>query len=50
VLDYVVEHEAAHIEVRDHSERFWALMEERVEGWHASRLWLKRHGQTLRLV
>lgn len=50
VLDYVVEHEAAHIEVRDHSERFWALMEARVHDWHASRLWLKRHGQTLRLV
>lgn len=50
VLDYVVEHEAAHIEVRDHSERFWALMDDRVEGWRESRLWLKRHGSTLRLV
>lgn len=50
VLDYVVEHEAAHIEVRDHSDRFWALMEERVDEWHASRLWLKRHGRSLRLV
>ena len=50
VLDYVVEHEAAHIEVRDHSARFWALMDDRVEGWRESRLWLKRHGSTLRLV
>lgn len=50
VLDYVVEHEAAHIEVRDHSHNFWALMDARVVGWRESRLWLKRHGGTLRLV
>jgi predicted metal-dependent hydrolase len=50
VLDYVVEHEAAHIEVRDHSSRFWDLMDARVAGWRESRLWLKRHGGTLRLV
>lgn len=50
VLDYVVEHEAAHIEVRDHSARFWALMDARVPDWQESRLWLKRHGSTLRLI
>jgi predicted metal-dependent hydrolase len=50
VMDYVIEHEAAHIEVRDHSPRFWALMDERVPDWRESRLWLKRHGNTLRLV
>lgn len=50
VLDYVVEHEAAHIEVRDHSSRFWALMDERVPDWRESRLWLKRHGASLRLI
>jgi predicted metal-dependent hydrolase len=50
VMDYVIEHEAAHIEVRDHSPRFWALMDVRVDDWKDSRLWLKRHGGTLRLV
>jgi predicted metal-dependent hydrolase len=50
VLDYVIEHEAAHIEVRDHSKRFWALMEARVEDWRGSRDWLRRHGGTLRLT
>jgi predicted metal-dependent hydrolase len=50
VLDYVIEHEAAHIEVRDHSARFWALMDHRVPDWRESRLWLKRHGGTLRLI
>ncbi|MBK5230381.1 MAG: M48 family metallopeptidase [Thermoleophilia bacterium] len=50
VLGYVVEHEAAHIEVRDHSPRFWALLDDRVPDWRASRDWLRRHGGTLRLV
>ncbi len=50
VLDYVIEHEAAHIEVRDHSARFWALMEARVDDWRDSRDWLRRHGGALRLV
>lgn len=50
VFDYVIEHEAAHIEVRDHSPRFWALVESRVPDWRESRDWLRRHGGTLRLV
>ncbi|MFY9489192.1 MAG: SprT family zinc-dependent metalloprotease [Solirubrobacterales bacterium] len=50
VLDYVVEHEAAHIEVRDHSARFWALLDERTPGWKLQRDWLRTHGGTLRLV
>lgn len=50
VLDYVVEHEAAHIEVRDHSARFWALMDERMPDWREHRKWLSDHGGTLRLI
>lgn len=50
VFDYVIEHEAAHIEVRDHSRRFWALLDERVPDWPESRDWLRRHGGTLRLI
>ena len=30
ILDYVVEHEVAHIEVMDHSPRFWRLLASRV--------------------
>ena len=33
VLDYVVEHEVCHLEVMDHSPRFWALLESRVPDW-----------------
>jgi predicted metal-dependent hydrolase len=50
VVDYVVEHEAAHLEVLGHGADFWALIDARVEGWRDSRLWLRRHGTTLRLV
>lgn len=50
VLDYVVEHEAAHIEVRDHSRRFWALMDARVPDWRDHRRWLSKNGGTLRLI
>src|SRR3954471_9781211 len=32
ILDYVVEHEVAHLEVLDHSDRFWRLLGSRVPG------------------
>jgi predicted metal-dependent hydrolase len=47
VLDYVVWHEVCHLDVRDHSPRFWALVENRCPGWRAQRDWLRRHGATL---
>jgi predicted metal-dependent hydrolase len=49
VLDYVVEHEVAHLEVLDHSPRFWALLESRVPDWREHSGWLKRYGATLHL-
>lgn len=50
VLDYVVEHEAAHLEVHDHSARFWSLLDDRMPEWRDQRDWLRRYGGTLRLV
>ena len=47
VLDYVVEHEVCHIEVMDHSPRFWALLAARVPDWRAHSAWLRRYGSTL---
>jgi len=47
VLDYVVEHEVCHIEVMDHSPRFWALLAARVPDWRARSAWLRRYGSTL---
>jgi len=49
VLDYVVEHEVGHLEVPDHSPRFWALLEARVPDWRAHSRWLRRYGSTLSL-
>jgi len=47
ILDYVVEHEVCHLEVMDHSPRFWALLESRVPDWRAHAGWLRRYGSTL---
>ena len=49
ILDYVVEHEVAHLEVHDHSERFWTLLASRCPGWRERERWLRRHGHALRL-
>jgi predicted metal-dependent hydrolase len=47
VLDYVVEHEVCHLEVMDHSARFWRLLESRVPDWREHAGWLRRYGSTL---
>ncbi len=49
ILDYVVEHEVAHLEVPDHSPRFWALVERRCSDYRDQERWLRRHGASLRL-
>ena len=49
VLDYVVEHEVAHLEVQDHSRRFWALVEARCPEWREWEGWLRKHGHALRI-
>jgi predicted metal-dependent hydrolase len=50
ILDYVVEHEVAHLEVQDHSERFWRLLATRCPGWREHERWLRAHGHGLRLL
>jgi predicted metal-dependent hydrolase len=47
VLDYVIEHEVCHLEVMDHSPRFWRLLEQRVPNWRTHSRWLRRYGSTL---
>jgi hypothetical protein len=47
VLDYVVWHEVCHLEILDHSPRFWALLGRRWPTWREDRDWLRRHGATL---
>jgi predicted metal-dependent hydrolase len=47
VLDYVIWHEVCHLEVLDHSARFWKLLERRWPSYRAEREWLRRYGATL---
>ena len=50
VLDYVVWHEVCHLEVMDHSPRFWSLLESHWPSWREHARWLRRHGGTLVLA
>lgn len=47
VLDYVVWHEVCHLEVMDHSPRFWALLAGRCPDYRVHAGWLRRNGATL---
>ena len=49
ILDYVVEHEVAHLEVLDHSKRFWRLVADRSPGYGQHERWLRANGPALRL-
>ncbi len=49
ILDYVVEHEVAHLELLDHSPRFWSLLASRCPDWREREAWLRRHGHGLKL-
>ena len=49
ILDYVVEHEVAHLELLDHSPRFWRLLAARCPDWREREAWLRRHGHALKL-
>jgi predicted metal-dependent hydrolase len=47
VLEYVVWHEVCHLEILDHSPRFWALVAQRWPAYQRDRAWLREHGATL---
>jgi predicted metal-dependent hydrolase len=47
VLEYVVWHEVCHLEILDHSPRFWALLARRWPDYQHDRAWLRSHGATL---
>jgi len=47
VLDAVVWHEVCHLDVADHSPRFWALLERRCPDYKVHQRWLRRYGPAL---
>ena len=49
ILDYVVEHEVAHLERHDLTPRFWRLLASRCPDWREHEAWLRRHGHALKL-
>lgn len=49
VLDSVVWHEVCHLEIADHSPRFWALLELHFPEHRRHQRWLRRYGALLKL-
>jgi hypothetical protein len=49
ILDYVVWHEVCHLEVMDHSPRFWTLVAGRCPDYRRHVRWLRVNGSTLSL-
>jgi predicted metal-dependent hydrolase len=47
VLDYVIWHEVCHLEVMNHSPRFWSLVARRCPDYRQQIRWLRRNGATL---
>ena len=44
VRDYIIYHELMHLREMNHSERFWARVEEVCPGWRDAENWIKRNG------
>lgn len=49
VIDYVIIHEFCHIKEKNHSPRFWRLVESIIPDYKVRRRWLKDNGHLLRL-
>jgi predicted metal-dependent hydrolase len=47
VLEYVVWHEVCHLNVMDHSPRFWSLLARRCPDYRQHARWLRKNGATL---
>ena len=45
VADYVIVHELAHLERRDHSKAYWRLVERAMPTYKTHERWLSQHGE-----
>ncbi|NKB51693.1 MAG: DUF45 domain-containing protein [Rhizobiaceae bacterium] len=50
ILDYLAAHEVAHLREMNHSDRFWALVQEICPELEAHKAWLRAHGAKLHAV
>jgi len=49
VIDYVIVHELAHIREKNHSPRFWKIVEQQLPDYRELRKWLKDYGHLCNL-
>ena len=49
VIDYVVVHELVHLQVKDHSSKFWKAVESIYPEYKKQRKWLRENGEKLNL-
>lgn len=49
VRDYIIHHELMHLREMNHSDRFWARVEEVCPGWREAERWIKRNGSLVGL-
>ena len=49
VRDYIIYHELMHLREMNHSNRFWARVEEVCPGWREAERWIKRNGSLVGL-
>jgi predicted metal-dependent hydrolase len=49
IIDYVVVHELAHILQKNHSKKFWAIVETYIPDYKLKRKWLRENGYRLKL-
>lgn len=49
VRDYIIYHELMHLREMNHSDRFWARVEEVCPGWREAEKWIKRNGSLVGL-
>ncbi len=49
VIDYVIVHELAHVQEKNHTERFWELLEAAMPNYEQKKIWLRVYGGGLRI-